>query len=127
MSTSLLHQELSTEKGQSCPPIPDSNPLNPKSPALRTTSNSTILNSPIETINVNTSSKSNISGESTINGSAYSNSTTVVQLRCSAKQHHDNFNPQFPQVPEQRGTEFRIATYTNTNKRVGTMVKVILL
>lgn len=57
MSTSLLHQELSTEKGQSCPPIPDSNPLNPKSPALRTTSNSTILNSPIETINVNTSSK----------------------------------------------------------------------
>ena len=87
MSTSLLHQELSTEKGQSCPPIPDSNPLNPKSPALRTTSNSTILNSPIETINVNTSSKSNISGESTINGSAYSNSTTVVQPEVFGEAH----------------------------------------
>ena len=56
MSTSLLHQELSTEKAIMSS-IPDSNPLNPKSPALRTTSNSTILNSPIETINVNTSSK----------------------------------------------------------------------
>lgn len=87
MSTSLLHQEFSTEKGQSCSPIPHSNHLNLKSSALRTNSNSTNKNSPIETIDANGSSNSSISEEPTINGSTYSNTTPTVQPEVFGELH----------------------------------------